>query len=40
MWHAQGKKKNAFGFLWGNQKEIDNLEHRHTWVVDIKMDLN
>jgi hypothetical protein len=24
----------------GNQKGIDHLEHRHTWVVNIKMYLN
>lgn len=35
-----GKKKNAFGLLWGNQKETDHLERRQTWVVNIKMDLN
>jgi len=40
MWHVRRKKKNTFGFLWGNQKEIDYLERRHTWVVNIKMDRN
>jgi len=40
MWNVRGKKKNAFGLLWGNQKEINHLERRHTWVVNIKMDLN
>jgi hypothetical protein len=40
MWHVRGKKKNAFGLLWGDQTETDHLELGHTGVVNIKMDLN
>jgi len=36
----RGKKKNAFGLLWGNKKETEHLERRHTWVVNIKKDRN
>jgi hypothetical protein len=34
-----GGKINKYGLLWENQKETNHLERRHTWVVNIRIDL-
>jgi len=35
-----GEEEKCIRPFVGNQKEIDHLEHRHTWAVNIKMYLN
>lgn len=40
MWHVRGRREMHTVFGGVNQKETDHFERSHTWVVNIKMNIN